>query len=485
MQINTNILSMNAGRGLLRAASDVGVSMARLSSGMRINTARDDAAGLAIAERMTAGVRGMNRAAQNANDGISLVQVADGAAGRLADNFQRIRELAVQAANGTYTGGDRKAIQREADELMKSNFDIVTGTRFNNLNILDGTFREDFQIGEQAGQTISLAIPAALPINVTSLQLKDVPLKRVNAVGNVQGALAQGSLVLNGTAVGASVTGAEPGQTSLSAYAVARAINQASPAGFTATAENDTSGTVGGAGGVANGGLLINGVGVGAFSGLTGAAYAAAAAAAISGAAGATGVTASASGTTLTLTAVDGRDISIGDTSGGAAIGSLGLTGGTTRGTVTINNAEDVEPDSLVISGNNPGLAGFAPGTVAPEETGNTVSLLRPVGSGDPPLDLSTAASASAMLDYIDAKLETVNGMRSMLGAAENRLMHAHDNLVNGALNLSAARSRIRDTDYAAETMQLTRGQILQQAATAMVAQANAIPSQALALLRG
>ncbi len=480
MQINTNIDAMAAGRSLLRSGTDVGVSMARLSSGMRINSAKDDAAGLSISERLTAGVNGMNRAAKNVNDGISLLQVADGAAGQLADNFQRIRELAVQAANGTYTNDDRKAIQGEVTALMKANADIVRGARFNNLNLLDGSFREDFQVGDKVGQTVSLAIPAVLPVNQTEVRLVETPVMQVKAVGQVQGALAAGSLVLNGAVVGASSAGVNPGQNSFSAWAVARAINNANAPDITAVAENKVTGNVGGSGGAQAGDLTINGVSIGAFAGGSAAAYAAAAAGAISGAAGSSGVVASASGGVLTLEAVDGRDIAI----GGSAAAGLGLSATMHHGTVTLTNTASVDADDLTIAGSNPGAAGFAGGIIPPQPTGATQLVMRPVGSGDPAIDLSTAASASSMLDFIDGKLDSINAMRSMLGATENRLSHAHDNLVNSVENASAARSRIRDTDYASETMQLTRNQILQQAGMAMVAQANSLPNQALLLLR-
>ncbi|GAB2847810.1 flagellin [Pseudoduganella ginsengisoli] len=480
MQINSNIDAMNAGRSLLRSGSDVGVSLARLSSGSRINSAKDDAAGLSISERLTAGVNGMNRAAKNVNDGISLVQVADGAASQLAENFQRIRELAVQAANGTYTSDDRKSIQGEVNSLMKANYDIVRGAKFNNLNLLDGSFREDFQVGDKVGQTVSLAIPAVLPINQTQVSLVDTPVMQVKAIGQVQGALAAGSLVLNGAVIGASTAGVNPGQNSFSAWSVARAINNANPPDVTALAENKVTGTAGAGGGAAAGDLTINGVSIGAFAGATPAALAAAAAGAISGASGGSGVVASASGATITLEATDGRDIAI----GGPAAAALGLAATMYHGTVTLTNTASVDADNLTIAGSNPGAAGFAGGIVKPQATGATQMVLRAVGSGDPPIDLSTAASATSMLDFIDGKLDKINAMRASLGATENRLTHAHDNLVNSVENASAARSRILDTDYAAETMQLTRNQILQQAGMAMVAQANSLPNQALLLLR-
>ncbi|CAN7601825.1 flagellin [Pseudoduganella sp. LjRoot289] len=477
MQINSNLDSLTAQRSLARAAASVGGSMVRLSSGQRINSARDDAAGLAISQRMTASINGMNRAAQNASDGISMLQVAQGAAGQVTDNFQRIRELAVQAANGTYSASDRQALQGEVDALMKANYEILGQANFNGHKLLDGRFNETFQVGAGAGQSVQLTLPAVLPVNQTQVKPVDVELRQINSTGGAVSGLQTGDLTINGTAIAATVDGPGVGQSRVSAYAVATAINAANPAGLAATATTTVTGNAGGAGVVAAGALEINGVAIGAFAGGNASAFAAAAAAAISGAGA--GVSASASGNTLTLTAADGRDISVTGASGG-----LGINNGTARGVVAVSGFAEVEPGSLVIGGNNPGAAGFAAGTIAPIGTGQFVTVLRAVGSGDPPVDVGSAASASAVLDYVDGKLDIINGLRATLGAAENRMSAAYGNLQTGALNLAAARSRILDTDYASETMELTRSQILQQAGIAMVAQAHSSQSQVLALLR-
>lgn len=477
MQINSNLESLTAQRSLARAAASVGGSMTRLSSGQRINSARDDAAGLAITQRMTASINAMNRAAQNANDGISMLQVAQGAAGQVTDNFQRIRELAVQAANGIYGGSDRKALQGEIDALMKANYEILGQTSFNGHKLLDGRFNETFQLGAGAGQSVQLTLPAVLPVNQTKVALVDVELRQISTTGSAAAGLLAGNLTLNGTAIGASVDGPGAGQSRNSAFAVAAAINAANVPGLTGTGNTTVSGSAGGAGNVAAGALEINGVAIGAFGGANASAFAANAAAAIGGAGA--GVSASASGATLTLTAADGRDIIVAGASGG-----LGIANGTARGVVTVSGAPEVDAGSLVVGGNNPGAAGLAAGTFAPLGTGQFVTVLRAVGSGDPPVDVGSAASATAVLDYVDGKLDIINGLRATLGAAENRMSAAFDNLQSGALNLAAARSRILDTDYASETMELTRGQILQQAGIAMIAQAHSTPSRVLALLR-
>lgn len=480
MQINSNLLSLNAQRSLQRAATEAGSSMQKLSSGLRINAARDDAAGLAIAERFTAGINGAQRAAKNINDGISLLQVAEGAVGQIVDNFQRIRELAVQAANGIYSSSDRKAIQREVDELVAANYQINDQTRFNQNKLLDGSFNSQFQVGANAGDTIGLSIPYALAPRSGGLRLVDVPLQQVNISGAVTGALGAGALTLNNRAIGASVAGASPGQSSASAFAVAQAINAAGVPDIAASASTSFSGAAGGGAAIPNGAITVNGIAVGPVSGVTAAALAASAAAAISAAAGASGVSASASGATLTLTAADGRDIDI----GGAGSAALGLGGGTHRGSVNLTDTIAPGAHAITIGGSNPGAAGFSAGAQASTLSGGTVRQLAPVSTGEPAIDLASVDGATAALDYIDGKIDSSNELRTLLGATENRLAAAYSGAIDQAANLSAARSRIRDTDYASETAQLTRAQILQQAGVAIVAQANAAPRQALLLLR-
>jgi len=482
MQITTNLASLNAQRAYERAGEGLATSMERLSSGQRINSARDDAAGLAISERLTAGVRGFNQAARNINDGVSLLQVADGAVGQVVDNFQRIRELAVQAANDTNSDSDRQALQKEADALVQSNLQIASDTKFNSLNLLDGSYSTRLQVGAGASDTLDVAIPRLFaPAGLGNISV-DVPEQQVVIKAQAGQALTAGALVLNNTAIGASVAGAQPGQSNASAFAVAAAINAAAPkGGVAASASTDLStGVAAGGGAVAGGGISINGVALGAISGANGTALAAAAAAAINGASGATGVSASASGSTLSLNAADGRDINI----VGAGAGVIGLAAGVHHGIVQVTDTASGYTHNISVGGLNPGAAGFSAGLQASTPTGNTVTILRSASSGgEQHIDLTSANGASQALDYIDGKIDSANSIRAYLGATQNRLEKAYDNANSEALNLSAARERIRDTDYASETMQLTRSQILQQAGASMVAQANGLPRDALVLL--
>lgn len=481
MQINTNLSSLNAQRSYARADTALGATLQRLSSGQRVNSASDDAAGLAIGARLTAGVRGLQRAAQNASEGIALLQVADGAMGEIMANYQRIRELAVQAGNDTNSVADRAAIQHEADALVQANLDIASRAQYNHLNLLDGSYRTQLQVGDRAGAVIDVAIPAVYRSDPSGAVQVDVPEQQVNLTGQVTAALQAGDLTLNNRLVGAAVAGAGPGQGAASAWAAAAAINAAAVPGVTASAATTVSGDVGAGGNIPAGGLSINGVALGPIVGANASALAASAAAAIAGA-GIAGVSASASGGTLTLTA-DGRDIEIG-TSGGPYAGVLGLAAGTHSGTINVLDTPSGGAHRLLVGGAHPGNVGLAAGAQVSTATGNMVTVLRSSGGGDPPIDLSSASGASDALDFIDSKIDSGNAVRAQLGALQNRLHMAYDGAQGTSTNLAAARARILDTDYASETAQLTRSRILQQAAVSMVAQANALPQQALLLLR-
>lgn len=484
MRITTNLDSIGAQRSYARAGEGQAVHLQRLSSGIRINSARDDVAGQAISARMTAQIGGLRQANQNINDGISMVQVADGAAGQLTENYQRMRELAVQAANDTNNKLDRQSLQQEVDALVAANTDIVDGARFNHARLLDGTFSRQLQIGASAGQTLQLDIPRAVIMPSHERGWVNRAPQQSTATGTtVLGALGTGDLSINGAAVGASLAGAEAGQGADSAYALAAAINAAGINGVTATAVTTLTGAVGASGGLAAGALSVNGVSIGAIAGTDAATRAASAAAAIGAVAGSSGVTASASGGTLTLTAADGRDILLTESSAGM-LGSLGLVGGANKGALTISEAPRPGAHTMRIAGANPARAGFSAGTHASVEVGPPQLVLQDFYiAGEPPMDLSTHTGASAALDYLDGKIDEVSAVRAQLGAVSNRLTAAAGNAANTVINLSSARSRINDADYATEMAQLTRDSVLRQAGAAIVAQANTQPRQALMLL--
>jgi flagellin len=466
MIINTNIASLNAQNNLNRSQNSLAASLQRLSSGLRINSARDDAAGLAIVNRMSAQIAGMNQAARNANDAISLTQTADGSFASITSNLQRMRELAVQAANSTNSSTDRAALQQEVNQLASEIDRVAVNSQFNGINLLDGTFtNRTFQLGANSGQSITLssiisarssALGASYSTSVTSTAVTTV--------------LAAGDLTLNGVAIGASAAGSLNGQDSDSAWAIAQAINTVSGAGVTAAANSTV---VTGAAPAANGAIAantfqINGVNVGAIAdGGTVAGQGTNVAAAINLISAATGVTATAAaGGAVTLTALDGRNITIGGT-----ITNTGLTAATTSATITLSSSST---SGITVGGNHPAYAGLTAGSTAATLSGTAISSV----------DISSAAGAATALISIDAALSSVNSERAKIGAYANRFASAVESLQTTSENLSASRSRIQDTDFAVETAQMTRDQILQQAGVSILSQANQAPQLALKLLQ-
>jgi len=457
--INTNIASLNAQRNLNRSQSALGTSLQRLSSGMRINSAKDDAAGLAISERFTAQVRGLNQAVRNSNDGISLAQTAEGALGEVTNNLQRIRELAVQSANATNSSSDRAAMQKEVKELI-SEIDRVAGqTNFNGVKLLDGSFTEQaFQVGANVGETISIASI----VDSTKVGL-GLGTDGVEVEGDaVTGALTAGQLTINGTDVGAVAGG--------SAKAIAAAIETAdSDVTATASAVDVEVGTFTEHAGAADGSvyaLSVAGVSI---------SHTAASGGGITAALMDTALTAAASNLTtagisytgtfaggdLVFTDADGDNVTVAQTQTGTTAGVAAGVIATHRGSITLESDSDIE-----IGGTSPGVAGFDEGTYTDV------------------LTVSTVEGANQLIEAVDEALSTVNGSRATLGAIQNRFESVVTSLQTSSESLSAARSRIQDTDFASETANMTKVQILQQAGTAMLAQANQLPQNVLSLLR-
>jgi flagellin len=459
--INTNVMSLNAQRNLTTSQGALAQSLARLSSGLRINSAKDDAAGLAISERFTTQIRGMNQAIRNSNDGISLAQVAEGALQEVANNLQRIRELSVQARNASNSVSDRQALDAEVQQRIAEINRVAGQTEFNGLKVLDGSFTEQvFQVGANFGQTIS--VDAIASATAQALGLAGGTLTSYTATGTAMtAALAAGELTINDVDVGAAASAVE----------LAAAIN-ASGTGVTATvgATVVTAGTVSAQVAVAGDGtdnIVINGVTLAAIAaGADADGQAANVRAAINAVSGQTGVTATGTGADVGLTAADGRNIIV-ELNGTAAGTNTGLTAGTTRGSVSLTSATE-----FTIGGTDSSVAGLTDGASGvTNEAYNAINVL-------------TATDADVVLRVIDLALTEVNGSRASLGAVQNRFESVVANLSASVENLSASRSRILDTDFAAETAALSRAQVLQQAGVAMLAQANMAPQNVLALLR-
>jgi flagellin len=485
--INTNIASLNAQRNLNTSQTSLATSLQRLSTGLRINSAKDDAAGMAISERFTTQIRGLNQAARNANDGISLAQTAEGSMVEVSNNLQRIRELAVQSANATNSTSDRQALQAEVTQLVQEIDRVANQTEFNGLKLLNGDFSSQaFQIGANAGQTITVSSLA----NARTSALGQSYEAKATGSTAVTAALQAGDLTINTKAIVASTAGTggpANGLAADSANRIAAAINSSqSDVSATANATVTTQGTTvassaGTMGATAAGTLTINGVALsfaaGEFADANSIAQNQTAILnKINGVSAATGVSARTGTTGIELVGADGRniDVAVSGAAGGFSVANMGLTAAaTTSGTITLNSTNG---EAITLGGNNETRAGFTDGQVINRVAGGT-SIAQ--------IDISDSTGAAAAIASVDAALKTISSSRADLGAIQNRFSSVVANLQTTSENLSASRSRIQDTDFAAETANLTRGQILQQAGTAMLAQANSLPNGVLALLRG
>jgi len=395
MSVNTNNVSLNAQRNLGTSQSSLATSMQRLSSGLRINSAKDDAAGLAIADRMNASVRGLNVAARNANDGISLAQTAEGSLGKVGDMLQRMRELAVQSANATNSADDRKALQAEVTQLRDEIDRIAKGASFNGKKLLDGSFTAaTFQVGAGSGENItvgSLADTRASNLSNVSYAALQVPSFNANTVITASTtAIAAGGLTIDGIDLGA-IAAANSGQERLGQ--VVEAINRK-------TSDTGVSAY-----------LVDNG-------------------------------------------------------SGSFAVELLSSKTNATTGVALI----PVFAGASFLAIN----VGFAPPTLVASNAAKGIDTI----------DVQTDKNAWIAIRKIDSALNQVSSARGTLGAVQSRFENAVGNIQIQAENTTAARGRIMDADFATETANLSRSQILQQAGTAMVAQANQLPQQVLALLR-
>jgi flagellin len=378
--INTNLVSLNAQRNLNASQGALSTSMQRLSSGLRVNSAKDDAAGLAIAERMNTQVRGLTVAARNANDGISLAQTAEGALGKVSDMLQRMRELAVQASNATNSQTDRDALNAEVTSLKNEIGRVAAQTSFNGTKLLDGSFSaQQFQVGANAGETIT-----------------------VSSIANANVATLGGTTNIATTSVAAA---------GLTGFATA----------------------------IAAGGVTINGVDIGAVT-----------------AAGSAGERAN-----QLVSAINNVSAQTNvSASYDAATGQISLR--SNAGAITVAGTT-----------NSATVAGFANGATAAVATVGIAGL-----------NVSGFSSAQTALVQIDNALTQINTSRADMGAVQSRFETVIANIQVMNENITAARGRIMDADFAAETANMSRANILQQAGTAMVAQANQLPQQVLQLLK-
>jgi len=473
--INTNVSSLNAQRNLGTSQKSLTTSLQRLSTGLRINSAKDDAAGLAISERMTSQVRGLNQASRNANDAISLAQTAEGALSQTTDLLQRMRELSVQSANDTNTSSDRVALQDEVTQIQAEINRIAKTTEFNGQRVLDGTFTNaSFQVGANSGQTIDVTIASAKGSSIGAIAEGTSASVTSTVASNITIKVGDGT-VNNITSSASFADSNIAARSSSSAYAKAEAINDAGISNLTATAETAATNAFGAVGGTSGDtyDLTVNGTSIYSGSAATSAISMTDIRDAVNAKSSTTGVVASISGSDITMTASDGRDITIDEAGTGFVSGTDGITK-TTSGGLVDNTAFQgkitLSATDTITFGGTTGHIGFS-GNIAKDTLGvDDVSI-------------KTRAGAETAIKRIDAALAEVSSNRSNLGAVQNRFESTVTNLQTTSENLSAARSRIRDADFAQETANLTKSQILQQAGTAMLSQANSLPQGVLSLL--
>ena len=497
--INTNVLSLNAQRNLDRSQGDLQVALQRLSSGLRINSAKDDAAGLAISERFTSQIRGLNQAIRNANDGVSLAQTAEGALAETGNILQRIRELSIQSANSTNSSSDRAALQSEVNQLKSEMDRIASTTEFNGLKLLNGTFTaQSFQVGANANQTISITVASASTADLANNSVSAVnatadqgSASTSNAAATLAAAthtVASQNLSITNATGTATVVAVAAGD---SAFTVAANINAAEAStGVTATASNSAR-----LSGLSANGTVTLTLGSGGATATVSAAVTTTDLSALSNEinanSGTTGVTAVASGSFITLTQADGKDIRIENFDHSTATSTIALS--------AINEAgAAVDPETLTQGGTDSAIAtgfvtfnsnkAFSVSSSVANSAGSILNVAAntSVTSSQQALstiNIATQAGAQSALNIIDASLQTLSGNRADLGAMQNRFEATISNLSATSENLTAARSRILDADFAAETAALTRAQILQQAGVAILAQANAQPQNVLTLL--
>jgi len=442
--LNTNLSSLVAQNSLTSSGAKLSASLQQLSSGLRINTAADDAAGYAISQSMTSQINGINQASRNANDGVSLAQTASGALQEVVNDLQTMRDLAVQSLNATNSSIDRADLDAQFQQLKADIDSVATQTQFNGVNLLDGTFQgASFQVGANSGQTITVAsIGSSKSTNVGQYYSSKLAVAGTvttasgSAVATVAGtAGAYNATNLAGTAdLGTAVNGASVkltvtvDGTAYTTSAISLTGTQATDLKSTAAAINQAISPVGGLTATVNAagtGITING----------------------------------------TATAGTGHVVNTTVASATDAAGNAVTLSTAQQGTVTTDLGIDSSD-----------MVGYysAGGTTTTSSAASTLSGL----------DVKSVDNSNLVLISIDNALQQLATSSAQLGAYQNRFQAAITGLTTNATNLTSARSQIQDTDYAATTSQLSKAQILQQASTAMVSQANTIPQNILTLLQ-
>jgi flagellin len=495
LSVNTNLASLNAQINLNASSAKYSQALQRLSSGLRINSAADDAAGLAISTRLNSQYRGLNQAIRNANDGQALLGTAEGALNEITSIVTRIKELAVQSVNSTNSSTDRSSLNSEVSALISEVTRIATQTKFGSTTLLDGSFSGTFQVGTDAGQTVTASLgnfrSDSLSTDLASQSLtfvSDVTSTFTSNASAFTGLTATGLLISGGSGTAYTrATAASDDTTSntgnaTSAIAVAKVINEAtSTTGVTATV---TSSSVTVAGiftsnvniDGTNQTLKINGQSV---TGSIGASTSGINSLVSLINAQVSGVVAtSANATGFTLTATDGRNISV-QVLGTSTTGSVSLD-------VFNQTAGGYLSTERVVARGGVTLTSAATFTTTPANTaqigGEGTATATPTALST--VDISTASGANQALIIADGILDSISSSRGDIGAIENRLTSTVNNLSVVAEKVADANSRITDADFAAETANLTKAQILQNAGISILSQANSTPQLILKLLQ-
>ncbi len=476
--IFTNIASINARRNLDSTQSSMNKSLQKLSTGLRINGADDDAAGMAISERLSSQIRGLEVAQRNANDGISLAQIAEGALGEASSALQRIRELALQSVNGSNSGAERTSLNTEVQQLISEVDRIASQTEFNGNKILNTAsgFNATFQVGSDVNQTI------AVTIDQTNTSQLGVATNYNTIIGEADATLAARMRVQYANALSsATLNGASLDDVSANSDSVAKinAINNSS-AGVTSFMYGNSlvasSNAANGAAATAAGELVINGVEIGS----TATGSVAQVVAAVNAKSSETGVTADiTAGSTAVFFNRTGAAITV-QVNSAAMAAVTGFTNGSTNTSAAeANGAIVISADvgTASVSTSSTTAAAALEGSAADTAVGLTDSTLASI-------NVITASSANLAIVTVDRAIDSVSSTRSTLGAIQNRLTSTIAAQAITHENMSAAQSRIRDADFAKESANLVRSQILQQAGTSVLAQANQIPQTALSLLQ-
>jgi flagellin len=490
MVINTNVLALTTQRSLSNTQSSLSTSMERLSTGLRINSAKDDAAGLGITDRMTSQIRGLNQAIRNAGDAISLSQTAESAMDESSNILQRMRELAIQSANDSNSASDRANLQKEVNQLQQELDRIVSTTTFNGKKLLDGSFSAaQFQVGSNAHETISVTIgnvsTNAIGNNTTdSYSAAGSINEAVQAANNnvvaqvltVSGALGSGTVDVGGDDTAKTIAAAVNNQTedsgvsaTATTYAKLDSLGADDTVSFTLTGSDSAT--------------VSASITTTDFSNL---------ADAINDVAGQTGVSATLSDdeTYITLNSSTGEDIVISGFDAGTATTDMELTGLEADGTSEVGTAVtliETTPGTTDV-GTVGGVVSFNSSSAftVESDTGTTLINTSQASTAEyvTSVDISTVSGSNDAIAILDAALVSISDTRSSLGAIQNRLETTIANLSSISENVSEARSRVQDADFAAETSNMTRTQILQQAGVAMLSQANAQPQMVLSLLQ-